>query len=81
MSEKLDKVLQIRLSSREHEMIKRVFVGTNISNKVRMYLLNEAQTILETDEIEEVDDFDKFRRYITKEETIKELYENFKLDM
>lgn len=81
MSEKLDKVLQIRLSSREHEMIKRAFVGTNISNKVRMYLLNEAQTILETDEIEEVDDFDKFRRYITKEETIKELYENFKLDM
>ena len=30
MSDKLDKVLQIRLSSREQEMIKRAFVGTNV---------------------------------------------------
>ena len=29
---------------------------------------------------EEVDDFDKFRKYITQEETIKELYESFKIN-
>ena len=28
----------------------------------------------------EVDDFDKFRKYITQEETIKELYESFKIN-
>ena len=75
MSDKLDKVLQIRLSSREQEMIKRAFVGTNVSNMVRMYLITEAEKILE-----EVDDFDKFRKYITQEETIKELYESFKIN-
>ncbi len=80
MSEKMDKVLQIRLSSKEHEMIKRAFIGTNISNMVRMYLINEAEKILENYELEEVDDFDKFRKYITQEETIKELYESFKLN-
>ena len=46
MSDKLDKVLQIRLSSREQEMIKRAFVGTNVSNMVRMYLITEAEKIL-----------------------------------
>ena len=80
MSEKMDKVLQIRLSSKEHEMINRAFIGTNISNMVRMYLINEAEKILENYELEEVDDFDKFRKYITQEETIKELYESFKLN-
>ena len=35
MSDKLDKVLQIRLSSREQEMIKRAFVGTNVSYNSR----------------------------------------------
>ena len=30
--------------------------------------------------MEEVDDFDKFRKYITQEETIKELYESFKIN-
>ena len=80
MSEKMDKVLQIRLSSKEHEMIKRAFISTNISNMVRMYLINEAEKILENYELEEVDDFDKFRKYITQEETIKELYESFKLN-
>ena len=59
MSDKLDKVLQIRLSSREQEMIKRAFVGTNVSNMVRMYLITEAEKILENFEMEEVDDFDK----------------------
>ena len=78
MSDKLDKVLQIRLSSREQEMIKRAFVGTNVSNMVRMYLITEAEKILEN--FEEVDDFDKFRKYITQEETIKELYESFKIN-
>ena len=62
MSDKLDKVLQIRLSSREQEMIKRAFVGTNVSNMVRMYLITEAEKILENFEMEEVDDFDKFRK-------------------
>ena len=80
MSDKLDKVLQIRLSSREQEMIKRAFVGTNVSNMVRMYLITEAEKILENFEMEEVDDFDKFRKYITQEETIKELYESFKIN-
>ena len=47
MSDKLDKVLQIRLSSREHEMIKKAFIGTNISNMVRMYLVNQALEILD----------------------------------
>ena len=47
MSDKLDKVLQIRLSSREQEMIKRAFVGTIVSNMVRMYLITEAEKILE----------------------------------
>ena len=47
MSDKLDKVLQIRLSSREQEMIKRAFVGTNVSNMVRMYLITESEKILE----------------------------------
>ena len=47
---------------------------------VRMYLINEAEKILENYELEEVDDFDKFRKYITQEETIKELYESFKLN-
>ena len=58
MSDKLDKVLQIRLSSREQEMIKRAFVGTNVSNMVRMYLITEAEKILENFEMEEVDDFE-----------------------
>lgn len=80
MSDKLDKVLQIRLSSREHEMIKKAFIGTNISNMVRMYLVNQALEILDEEEKEEVDDFVQFRNYITKEETIKELYESFKLN-
>ena len=80
MSDKLDKVLQIRLSSREQEMIKRAFVGTNVSNMVRMYLITEAEKILENFEMEEVDDFDKFRKYLTQEETIKELYESFKIN-
>jgi len=80
MAEKMDKVLQIRLSSREYEMIKKAFIGTNISNMVRMYLINQAEEILEDYEVEEVDDFDKFRRYITQEDTIKELYESFKIN-
>lgn len=80
MAEKMDKVLQIRLSSREHEMIKKAFIGTNISNMVRMYLINQAEEILEDYEVEEVDDFDRFRRYITQEDTIKELYESFKIN-
>lgn len=78
MSEKMDKVLQIRLSTKEHDMIKKAFIGTNISNMVRMYLVNQALEILDEEEKEEVDDFDKFRTYITKEETIKELYKSFK---
>ena len=80
MAEKMDKVLQIRLSNRELEMIKKAFVGTNISNMVRMYLVNQALEILDEEEKEEVDDFVQFRHYITKEETIKELYESFKLN-
>ena len=80
MAEKMDKVLQIRLSNRELEMIKKAFIGTNISNMVRMYLVNQALEILDEEEKEEVDDFVQFRNYITKEETIKEMYENFKLN-
>lgn len=80
MSEKMDKVLQIRLSNRELAMIKKAFVGTNISNMVRMYLVNQALEILDEKEKGEVDDFVQFRNYITKEETIKELYESFKLN-
>lgn len=80
MSEKMDKVLQIRLSNRELAMIKKAFVGTNISNMVRMYLVNQALEILDEEEKGEVDDFVQFRNYITKEETIKELYESFKLN-
>lgn len=80
MSEKMDKVLQIRLSNRELAMIKKAFVGTNISNMVRMYLVNQALEILDEEEKEEVDDFVQFKNYITKEETIKELYESFKLN-
>ena len=80
MAEKMDKVLQIRLSNRELEMIKKAFIGTNISNMVRMYLVNQALEILDEEEKEEVDDFVQFRNYITKEETIKEMYDNFKLN-
>ena len=80
MAEKMDKVLQIRLSNRELEMIKKAFIGTNISNMVRMYLVNQALEILDEEEKEEVDDIVQFRNYITKEETIKELYESFKLN-
>ena len=66
MAEKMDKVLQIRLSNRELEMIKKAFIGTNISNMVRMYLVNQALEILDEEEKEEVDDFVQFRNYITK---------------
>lgn len=74
----MDKVLQIRLSEAEYSKIKRAFVGTNISNMVRMYLIQQAEEILENWEIEEVDDFEKFKIYMRNEETLKELYENFK---
>ena len=43
----MDKVLQIRLSEGEYDKIKRAFIGTNISNLVRTYLLQQAEEILE----------------------------------
>lgn len=74
----MDKVLQIRLSEGEYDKIKRAFVGTNISNMVRIYLLQQAEEILENWEVEEIDDFEKFKTYMRNEETLKELYESFK---
>lgn len=62
MSDKLDKVLQIRLSSREQEMLNVLLLWQMYSNMVRMYLITEAEKILENFEMEEVDDFDKFRK-------------------
>ena len=77
----MEKVIQIRLSEGEYDKIKRAFVGTNISNLVRTYLLQQAEEILETWEIEEVDDFEKFKAYMRNEETLKQLYENFKINL
>ena len=74
----MDKVLQIRLSEGEYDKIKRAFIGTNISNLVRTYLLQQAEEILQDWEVEEIDDFEKFKIYMRNEETLKELYENFK---
>ena len=74
----LDKVLQIRLSEGEYDKIKRAFIVTNISNLVRTYLLQQAEEILQDWEVEEIDDFEKFKIYMRNEETLKELYENFK---
>ena len=76
MSDKLDKVLQIRLSSREQEMIKRAFVGTNVSNMVRMYLITEAEKILENFEMEEVYESEKrkFKSSDTHENGRNEVY-------
>ena len=74
----MDKVLQIRLSEGEYDKIKRAFTGTNISNLVRTYLLQQAEEILQDWEVEEIDDFEKFKIYMRNEETLKELYENFK---
>lgn len=74
----MDKVLQIRLSEGEYDKIKRAFIGTNISNLVRTYLLQQAEEILENWEVEEIDDFEKFKVYMRDEDTLKELYESFK---
>ena len=74
----MDNVLQIRLSEGEYDKIKRAFIGTNISNLVRTYLLQQAEEILQDWEVEEIDDFEKFKIYMRNEETLKELYENFK---
>jgi hypothetical protein len=74
----MDKVLQIRLSEGEYDKIKRAFIVTNISNLVRTYLLQQAEEILQDWEVEEIDDFEKFKIYMRNEETLKELYENFK---
>lgn len=74
----MDKVLQIRLSEGEYDKIKRAFIGTNISNVVRTYLLQQAEENLESWEVEEIDDFEKFKTYMRSEETLKELYESFK---
>lgn len=77
----MEKVIQIRLSEGEYDKIKRAFVGTNISNLVRTYLLQQAEEILETWEVEEIDDFEKFKMYMRNEETLKQLYENFKINL
>ena len=79
MSEKMDKVLQIRLSSKEHEMIKRAFIGTNISNMVRMYLINEAEKILERyDEVVKIyKDFEKEKKAI--EQYLKLQMKNYEI--
>ena len=74
----MDKVIQVRLSESEYSKIKQAFIGTNISNLVRTYLLQQAEEILENWELEEIDDFGKFKMYMRNEETLKELYENFK---
>lgn len=74
----MDKVLQIRLSEGEYDKIKRAFIVTNISNLVRTYLLQQAEEILENWEVEEIDDFEKFKVYMRDEDTLKELYESFK---
>lgn len=74
----MDKVLQIRLSEGEYDKIKRAFIGSNISNVVRTYLLQQAEENLENWEVEEIDDFEKFKTYMRSEETLKELYESFK---
>ena len=74
----MDKVIQVRLSESEYSKIKRAFTGTNISNMVRMYLIQQAEEILENWEVEEIDDLEKFKIYMRNEETLKELYENFK---
>lgn len=74
----MDKVIQVRLSESEYAKIKRAFTGTNISNMVRMYLIQQAEEILENWEVEEIDDFEKFKIYMRNEETLKELYESFK---
>lgn len=74
----MDKVIQVRLSESEYSKIKQAFIGTNISNLVRTYLLQQAEEILENWELEEIDDFEKFKMYMRNEETLKELYENFK---
>ena len=74
----MDKVIQVRLSESEYSKIKQAFIGTNISNLVRTYLLQQAEEILENWELDEIDDFEKFKMYMRNEETLKELYENFK---
>lgn len=38
----------------------------------------KAEEILQDWEVEEIDDFEKFKIYMRNEETLKELYENFK---
>lgn len=77
----MDKVIQVRLSELEYSKIRKAFVGTNVSNLVRMYLLQQAEEILEDWEAEEIDDFEKFKMYMRNEETLKELYASFKSNL
>lgn len=77
----MEKVIQVRLSEGEYDKIKKAFIGTNISNLVRTYLLQQAEEILEDWETEEIDDFEKFKMYMRSEETLKELYANFKINL
>lgn len=80
---KKNKIIQIRVTEEDYNTIKRTLSAKNISDMVRVFLLEKAMEELQRntakkEEIEEKNDLLKFKNFITDDCIIEYLYQKFK---